>query len=68
MRLMRLSRTAATALLLSLVLAACAPMNVQRSPAELAAVQSAQTLARQGQFDQAAQAYLDLAGQYRGNA
>jgi outer membrane PBP1 activator LpoA protein len=68
MRLMRLSRTAATALLLSLALAACAPMNVQRSPAELAAVQSAQTLARQGQFDQAAQAYLDLAGQYRGNA
>jgi outer membrane PBP1 activator LpoA protein len=68
MRFMRLSRTAATGLLFSLVLAGCVPMNAQRSPAEIAAVQSAAALARQGQFDQAAQAYLTLAAQSPGHA
>jgi outer membrane PBP1 activator LpoA protein len=63
MRLMRRSRTIATGLLFALALAACVPGNVQRSPAELAAAQDAATLAQQGQFDQAAQAYLTLAAQ-----
>lgn len=61
MRLMRLSRTAAIGLLLALVLTACVPTNIQRSPAEIAAAQSAAALAQQGQFDKAAQAYLALA-------
>ncbi|KZC19380.1 MULTISPECIES: penicillin-binding protein activator [Rhodanobacter] len=68
MRFMRLSRVAAIALLFSLVLAACVPANTPRSPAELAAVQSAEALSRQGQFDQAAQAWLALAAQSRGHA
>ncbi|TPG11953.1 penicillin-binding protein activator [Rhodanobacter glycinis] len=68
MRLMRLSRVAAIGLLFSLALTACVPMNVQRSPAEIAAAQSAEALARQGQFDQAAQAWLTLAGQSPGHA
>ena len=63
MRLMRLSRVAAIGLLFSLVLAACVPMNAPRSSAEIAAAQSAEALAQQGQFDQAAQAYLALASQ-----
>ena len=65
---MRLMRTAATGLLLALVLAACVPMNVQRSPAEIAAAQRAAGLMQQGQFDQAAQAYLTLATQSSGHA
>jgi hypothetical protein len=68
MRLMRLSRVAAIGLLFSLALAACVPMNAPRSPAEIAAAQSAEALAQQGQFDQAAQAYLTLAGQSPGHA
>ena len=68
MRLMRLSRAAAIGLLFSLALAACVPMNAQRSPDEIAAAQTADVLARQGQFDQAAQAYLALASQSHGNA
>jgi outer membrane PBP1 activator LpoA protein len=68
MRFMRLSRAAAIGLLLSLALAACVPTNVPRSPAETAAVQSAEALAGQGQYDQAAQAYLTLATQSRGRA
>lgn len=68
MRLMRLPRTAAIGLLLSLALSACVPTNVQRSPAELAAAQSAAALAQQGQLDRAAQAYLDLAEQFSGDA
>jgi outer membrane PBP1 activator LpoA protein len=68
MRLMRLSRVAATGLLFSLALAACVPMNAERSPAEMAAAQSAEALARQGQYVQAAQAYLALADQSRGHA
>ncbi|WP_447732567.1 penicillin-binding protein activator [Rhodanobacter soli] len=68
MRFMRLSRVAATGLLFSLALAACVPANAPRSPAELAAAQSAEALSRQGQFDQAAQAWLALATQSRGHA
>lgn len=67
---MRLSRAASIASLLALGLAVlglggCVPSAVTRSPAEIAAEQSAARLARQGQFDQAAQAYLDLARQSR---
>lgn len=68
MRLMRLSRTAAIGLLFSLALAACVPMNAPRSPAEIAAAQDAEALGRQGQYDQAAQAYLALAAQSSGRA
>ncbi|HWU74957.1 MAG TPA: penicillin-binding protein activator [Rhodanobacter sp.] len=68
MRLMRLSRAAAIGLILSVALSACVPMNATRSPAEIAAAQQAATLAQQGQFDQAAQAYLNLASQSRGHA
>jgi len=68
MRFMRLSRVAAIGLLVSLALAACVPANAPRSPAELAAAQSAEALSRQGQFDQAAQAWLALAAQSRGHA
>lgn len=68
MRLMRLSRAAAIGLLFSLTLAACVPMNAKRSPAEIAAAQDAAAMARQGQFDQAANAYLSLAAQSRGHA
>ncbi|GAB2587700.1 penicillin-binding protein activator [Dyella jejuensis] len=60
---MRPSRLAASGLLISLVLSACAPAVVQRSPAEIAAAQNAALLASLGQFDQAAQAYLALATQ-----
>jgi outer membrane PBP1 activator LpoA protein len=68
MRFMRHSRAVATGLLFSLVLAACVPTNAPRSPAETAAAQSAEALARQGQYDQAAQAYLTLATQSRSRA
>ena len=68
MRFMRLSRAAAIGLVFSLALTACVPTNVQRSPAEIAAAQSAAALAQQGQFDQAAQAYLTLATQSPGHA
>ena len=54
-------RTAALGMAMSLALAACVPPSVQRSPAETAASQQAASLAKQGQFDQAALAYLDLA-------
>ncbi|GFZ92766.1 penicillin-binding protein activator [Dyella caseinilytica] len=60
---MRPSRLALSGLLVSLVLSACVPSVVPRSPAEIAAAQSAADLARQGQFDRAAQAYLTLAAQ-----
>ena len=68
MRFMRLSRTVAIGLVFSLALSACVPVNVQRSPAEIAAAQSAAALAQQGQFEQAAQAYLTLATQSSGHA
>jgi outer membrane PBP1 activator LpoA protein len=68
MRFMRLTRTLAAGLLFLLVLNACVPTSAVRSPAEIAAAQSAATLAQQGQFDQAAHAYLDLAAQFPGHA
>jgi outer membrane PBP1 activator LpoA protein len=63
MRFMRLSRAAAIGLVFALTLTACVPGNIQRSPAEIAAAQSAEALVQQGQFEQAAQAYLTLAAQ-----
>jgi outer membrane PBP1 activator LpoA protein len=60
---MRPRRLVASGLLISLVLSACVPAVVPRSPAEIAAAQNAASLANQGQFDQAAQAYLALAAQ-----
>ncbi len=68
MRFMRLSRSIATGLLFSLALSACVPTSAVRSPAEIAAAQSAAALAQQGQFDQATQAYLNLAAQSPGHA
>lgn len=68
MRLMRLSRTAAIGLLFSLALTACVPANVQPSSDEIAAAHSADVLAHQGQFDQAAQAWLTLAAQSSGRS
>ena len=65
---MRLCRLAALGLLISLVLSACVPSLVPRSPAEIAAAQNAADLANQGQFDRAAQAYLMLAQQNSGRA
>ncbi|MEW5309601.1 MAG: hypothetical protein WDW38_001479 [Sanguina aurantia] len=46
----------------------CVPTNVQQSPAEATAAEDAAGLARQGQFEQAAQAYLVIAGQSSSNA
>ncbi|TAL75243.1 MAG: penicillin-binding protein activator [Rhodanobacter sp.] len=51
-----------------LMLSACALVATKTSPEELAAAQSAAMLARQGQLDQAARAYLVLADRYGGNA
>ena len=68
MRLKRLSRAAAIGVFFSFALSSCVPTNVQQSPAEASAAQDAAGLARQGQFDPAAQAYLVLAGQSSGNA
>jgi len=68
MHLMRPIRAAGFCLLTALALSACAPGNVQRTPAEIAATQSADALAQRGQFDQAAQAYLALAAQSPGHA
>lgn len=68
MRLPRFPRHAATALVLSVAIAACVPSVAPRSPAEIAAAQNAESLAQQGQFDQAAQAYLQLAAQSQGHA
>jgi uncharacterized protein len=62
-KFMRPSRLALSGLLVSLVLSACVPSVVPRSPAEIAAAQQADDLARQGQLDRAAQAYLALAAQ-----
>ncbi|GLQ90880.1 penicillin-binding protein activator [Dyella flagellata] len=60
---MRPSRVVASGLLIALVLSACVPAVVPRSPAEIAAAQQAANLANQGQLDQAAQAYMALAAQ-----
>ena len=65
---MRKHRAAGLALLTSLALTACVPTATQRSPAETAAMQDADALRRQGQFDQAAQAYLALADAHPGHA
>jgi outer membrane PBP1 activator LpoA protein len=68
MRFMRLARVIITTLLFALVLNACVPTSAVRSPAEIAAAQHASTLAQQGQFDQAAQAWLQLATQSSAHA
>ncbi|GLQ93040.1 penicillin-binding protein activator [Dyella acidisoli] len=46
-----------------MLLSACVPSVVPRSPAEIAAAQNAADLSNRGQFDQSAQAYLALAAQ-----
>ena len=61
MRLLCFSRAAAIALLLSLLLVGCATPGTRPSAAAAEAAQSAAALARHGQFDAAAQAYLALA-------
>ena len=48
----------------ALLLSSCVPGNTKPSPAETAAADSASSLVQQGQFDQAAQAWLALASQY----
>ncbi|MEO8779674.1 MAG: penicillin-binding protein activator [Rhodanobacter sp.] len=68
MRRMRFARIIAIGLLFSLILSACVPSSAVRSPDETASAQSAAALARQGHFDQAAQAYLDLATHSSGEA
>lgn len=68
MRLKRLSRDAAIGILFSFALSSCVPTNVQPSPGEVSAAQDAAAMAKQGQLDQAAQAYLVLAGQSNGKA
>ncbi|HET6433387.1 penicillin-binding protein activator [Dyella sp.] len=65
---MRMYRAAGLAVLISLALAACVPQAAQRSPAEVAAMRSADALRQQGQFEQAAQAYLALAANSPGHA
>ncbi|WP_266160330.1 penicillin-binding protein activator [Dyella silvatica] len=61
---MRFYRAAAIGLLISFALTGCIPpAAVQRSPAETASALNADAMAKQGQFDQAAQAYLTLAQQ-----
>ena len=58
---MRLTRAAAVALLLSLLLVACTPLGTRSSSTDADAAQSAAALSRKGHFDAAAQAYLALA-------
>lgn len=58
---MRFYRAAGIALLISLSLGACVPGTVRPSADEQAAASNAQTLANQGNYDQAAQAYRALA-------
>jgi outer membrane PBP1 activator LpoA protein len=67
---MRLRPALGLILLLSgtLILSSCVPGNTKPSPAEIGAADSAAALTRQGQFDQAAQAYLALASQYGAHA
>ena len=67
---MRLRPALGLILLLSgtLLLSSCVPGNTKPSPAETGAADSAAALTRQGQFDQAAQAYLAMASQYGGRA
>ncbi|WP_233840973.1 penicillin-binding protein activator [Dyella sp. 2HG41-7] len=63
---MRPSRLVAAGLLISLMVSACVPSAVPRSPAEIAAAQSAADMVNHGQFDQGAQAYVALAQQTSG--
>ena len=65
---MRLARAAAIGLLTGLLMSACVPTVTTRSPAEAAAAKDAQSLADQGQYDQAARAYLALADANSGQA
>lgn len=58
---MRFYRAAGLALLISLSLGACVPGSVRPSAQEQAAASQAQVLASQGNYDQAAQAYIALA-------
>ena len=51
---MRLYRAAGVALLIALTLNGCVPPAAQKSPAESAASQQADTLIQQGKFDEAA--------------
>jgi outer membrane PBP1 activator LpoA protein len=51
--------------LLTMNLSGCVPTAAVRTPAEIAAEQGASDLARQGRFDDAARAYLELAQQLR---
>jgi outer membrane PBP1 activator LpoA protein len=67
---MRLRSALGLILLLSgtLILSSCVPGNTKPAPAEISAADGAAALVRQGQFDQAAQAYLSLASQYGARA
>lgn len=58
---MRLIRAAGLGLMISLTLSGCVPPSVTRTPAEISAEENAAAMAREGRFDQAAQAYLALA-------
>lgn len=58
MRLKRVSQVIAIGLVLSLALAACAPVSTRPTSAETAAAQDAAALAQRGKFDAAAEAYL----------
>ena len=65
---MRLIRATGLGLMISLALAGCVPPSVTRTPAEISAEESAAAMARDGRFEQAAQAYLALAGTSSGAA
>ncbi|MBT2115641.1 penicillin-binding protein activator [Dyella sp. LX-66] len=65
---MRLIRATGLGLMISLALAGCVPPSATRTPAEVSAEESAAAMARDGRFDQAAQAYLALAGTSSGAA
>ncbi|WNL47001.1 penicillin-binding protein activator [Dyella sp. BiH032] len=58
---MRLIRATGFGLMISLALSGCVPPSVTRTPAEVSAEENAAAMARDGRFDQAAQAYLALA-------
>ena len=62
MRLKRYVQATAIGLLLSVALAACAPVSTRPPSAETVAARDAAALAQNGHFDAAAQAYLTLAG------
>jgi hypothetical protein len=65
---MRLIRATGLGLMISLALSGCVPPSATRTPAEISAEQGAAAMARDGRFDQAAQAYLTLAQNSSGNA